>query len=81
MLLCCGRCGPARHSIQAMQRGVSRAIGVDNSAAMLHYAKQLAAEAGAGVELVQGSLGSVSETLQLGVQSFFREVILQQLTS
>ena len=51
-----------------MQKGASRAVGVDNSAAMLHHAKRLAAEAGMGVELVQGTLGSVSKCLQLGMQ-------------
>ena len=50
-----------------MQQGVSRAIGVDSSAAMLQYAKRLAAEASAGVELVRGSLGSLSKTLQMGM--------------
>ncbi|CAK0782248.1 hypothetical protein CVIRNUC_005604 [Coccomyxa viridis] len=62
-------CGPARHSIQAVQRGASRAIGVDNSAAMLGHARHLAAEAGVAAELVQGTLGSVSKTLQLGPQA------------
>ena len=72
--LCCGRCGPARHSIQAVQRGASRAIGVDNSAAMLGHARHLAAEAGVAAELVQGTLGSVSKTLQLGMHLVLKKL-------
>ena len=60
------RCGPARHSIEAKRRGVTRAVGVDNQEVMLHYAKQLAGQAGADVELLQGSIGNLSKSLNLG---------------
>jgi hypothetical protein len=39
---------------------------VDNRAVMLRYARKLAAEAGVDIELLQGSFGSLSESLQLG---------------
>ena len=39
---------------------------MDNRAVMLRYARQLAAAAGADIELLEGSFGSLSESLQLG---------------
>lgn len=60
------RCGPARHTIEAARQGAGRGVGVDNNTAMLRYAKQLAAEAGAEVELLQGSFGSLADSLHLG---------------
>ena len=62
-----------------MQQGANRVIGVDNSAAMLHHARHLAAEAGTAVELVQGTLGSVSKTLQLGTHPDSNSIIRQQI--
>ena len=52
---------------------------MDNSAAMLRHAGHLAAEAGAAVELVQGTLGSVSETLQLGTHPVSEKIFCQQV--
>ena len=52
---------------------------MDNSAAMLRHARHLAAEAGAAVELVQGTLGSVSKTLQLGTHPVLKKTICQHV--
>ena len=61
-----GRCGPARHCVEAVRQGASRAIGVDNNEVMLQYGKGLAAEAGVQTELLQGSIGSIAGELGLG---------------
>ena len=52
---------------------------MDNSAAMLRHARHLAAEAGAAVELVQGTLGSVSKTLQLGTHPVLKKTSCQHI--
>ncbi len=50
------RCGPARHASLLQQKTGSLAVALDNSQAMLAYAKDVAHRAGASVEFKQGDM-------------------------
>jgi len=50
------RCGPARHASLLQQKTGSLAIALDNSQAMLAYAKDAAHRAGASIEFKQGDM-------------------------
>lgn len=55
---CACRCGPARHAMALQQQTGAKGAAMDNSAAMLAYAEQLAGKAGAQLQLVDGDMQS-----------------------
>ena len=66
---CACRCGPARHATALQQLTGAKGSAMDNSAAMLVYAEQLAAKAGAQLQLVDGDMHSFELEVGSGCQS------------